>query len=424
MAAAGSGTPLLRILLVSGVYPPAGGGPSLQTKHLAQGLMARGIAVQVVTYGDPTASGSLDGVSVRFLDGGRRDSLGGKLGRNLEVCGDLDRTIRQFRPSVIHMQTAAGNLALITGVLARWHRLPTLIKYTADLVQQNATLQDFSASNGWRNRLIQGANCWSTEVFQRVLFALYSCIWATTPRFQQRLGQHYGVAASKIVLLPNFIDLQPFRAIARHRPISQPSAPLELLTVARLFPVKGLDLYLRALARLPDLPLRARIVGSGSETYRQQLLALVHELDLGDRVELSGAIDPEAIASAYATADLFVLPSRHEPFGIVLIEAMAAGLPIVATEVDGIPQVVEAGVSAVLVPPENVERLAIALRTLATDSQRRLALAHAGQHRAQSFGLEAGIQGCLAIYAKLSPHPWECLALGSEARPQEHHRLG
>lgn len=407
-----------RILLVSGVYPPAGGGPSLQTKHLAQGLIARGIAVQVVTYGDPTASGRLDGVPVQFLDGGQRASLGGKLGRNLEVCRELDRTIRQFRPCVIHMQTAAGNLALVTGALARWHRVPALIKYTADLVQQNATLQDFSAPAGWGRRLTQGINRLSTEAFQRLLFALYRCIWATTPRFQQRLAQHYGVASRKIVLLPNFIDLQPFGAIAPHRTPPQPSAPLELLTVARLFPVKGLDLYLRALAQLSDLPLRARIVGSGSETYRQQLLALVDELGLGDRVELSGAIDPEAIASAYATADLFVLPSRHEPFGIVLIEAMAAGLPIVATEVDGIPQVVEAGVSALLVPPENVERLAIALRTLATDPQRRLALARAGQRRAQRFGLEAGIQGCLAIYSTLSPRPGEGIALGPSATSQ------
>lgn len=413
-------TALPRILLVSGVYPPAGGGPSLQTKHLAQGLIARGITVQVVTYGDPTASGRLDGVPVQFLDGGQRASLGGKVGRNLAVGRELDRIIRQFRPSVIHMQTAAGNLALLTGVLARWHRVPALIKYTADLVQQNATLQDFSGER--RRRLTQGVNRLSTEAFQRLLFALYSGIWATTPRFQQRLAQHYGLAASKIVLLPNFIDLQPFVAIARdwdaHRPAPQPSAPLELLTVARLFPVKGLDLYLRALAQLPDLPLRARIVGSGSETYRQQLLALVDELGLGDRVELSGAIDPEAIASAYATADLFVLPSRHEPFGIVLIEAMAAGLPIVATEVDGIPQVVEAGVSALLVPPENVDRLAIALRALVTDPQRRLALARAGQRRAQNFGLEAGIQGCLAMYAKLSPLPGEGVALEPRATPQ------
>jgi glycosyltransferase involved in cell wall biosynthesis len=378
--------------------------------------MARGIAVQVVTYGDPQASGNVDGVPVQFLDGGERASLGGKLGRNWAVGRELDRVIRRFRPSVIHMQTAAGNLALITGVLARWHRVPALIKYTADLVQQKATLQDYSV--GRARRLGQRISRVSTKAFQRLLFALYSAIWATTPRFQQRLAEHYGVNTRKIVLLPNFIDLQPFGAIAHHRPVPNPSAPLELLTVARLFPVKGLDLYLRALAQLSDLPLRARIVGSGSETYRQQLLALVNELGLGDRVELSGAIDPEAIATTYATADLFVLPSRHEPFGIVLIEAMAAGLPIVATEVDGIPQVVEAGVSALLVPPEDVDRLAIALRTLATDPQHRLALAQAGQHRAQRFGLEAGIQGCLAIYATLSPPPEKNVAPGSEATPQ------
>lgn len=387
-----------RLLLVSGVYPPAVGGPSLQTKRIAQGLIAQGVQVQVVTYGDPASSGLLDGVPVHFLDGRPQPHRLGKLRRNLAVWRDLDRVIRQFRPQVIHMQTAAGNLALMVGLLARWHRIPALIKYTADLVQQNATLQDFAPVAGpkrWLTRL-------STDGFQRLLFHLYSGIWATTPRFQQRLEQHYQIPPDRVFLLPNFIDLQPFTEIAGRRAPRPETVPLELLTVARLFAVKGLDIYLRALAQLRDLPIRARIVGSGSETYRQQLLDLQAQLNLGDRLELTGAIPPEAIAAAYATADLFVLPSRHEPFGIVLIEAMAAGLPIVATEVDGIPQVVEAGISAQLVPPADSDRLAAAIRALVTDAGKRQELAIAGQQRCQHFGLDAGLQNLLTIYQCLS----------------------
>ncbi|NER85430.1 MAG: glycosyltransferase family 4 protein, partial [Leptolyngbya sp. SIO1D8] len=207
----------------------------------------------------------------------------------------------------------------------------------------------------------------------------------------------------KCWLLPNFIDLQPFAAVAQRRPAiaTTPKTEVELLTVARLFPVKGLDVYLRALAQLGDLPLRARIVGSGSAEYQNYLQTLTAELGLSDRVAFTGAIEPEQVATAYATADMFVLPSRHEPFGIVLIEAMAAGLPIVATQVDGIPQVVEAGVSAQLVPSEDADSLAIAIRTLVESADQRQTLAVAGRERAQAFALDQGLQTLIAIYESL-----------------------
>jgi glycosyltransferase involved in cell wall biosynthesis len=397
-------TSQLKVLLVSGVYPPAIGGPSLQTKQIAQGLTALGVTVRVVAYGNPDQSGVIDGVLLTFVDDSPQPAWRGKLWRNWRVFRALNRVIGEMQPDVIHMQTAAGNLALMTGIAARWQSIPALLKYTADLAAQKATLADFGLIQGPLNRCRYWVDQRRKEDFQRSLFQLYTDIWATTPVFQARLQQHYQVPANQCWLMPNFIDLQPFTAIAEQRAqmTSEPKPVLELLTVARLFPVKGLDVYLQALAQLRDLPLRARIVGSGSEEYRQYLLTLAAELELADRVEFSGAIAPEQIASVYATADLFVLPSRREPFGIVLIEAMAAGLPIVATAVDGIPQVVEAGQSAWLVSPEDTEQLAIALRALVTSPTQRQALAGAGRDRAHAFALEQGVQNLLAIYQHLS----------------------
>ena len=398
-----NGSPTLKLLLVSGVFPPAIGGPSLQTKQIAQGLIAQGVTVQVVTYGDPARSGFFEGMPVTFVDASPQRHWVGKLWRNVRVFRDLNRIICQMQPSVIHMQTAAGNLALMTGIAARWHRIPSLLKYTADLVAQKATLEDFAPIQGWLHRFRYWVDQSSKAGFQRLLFQLYQGIWATTPTFQARLQQHYRVVPEKCCFLPNFIDLQPFAAVAQRRieiaTIAKPE--LELLTVARLFPVKGLDVYLRALTQLHDLPIRARIVGSGAAEYQHYLQTLAAELGLGDRVVFTGAIEPEQVAAAYATADMFVLPSRHEPFGIVLIEAMAAGLPIVATQVDGIPYVVEAGRSALLVPPGDADRLAIAIRTLATSADQRQALAVAGRERAQVFALEQGLQNLMAIYQSL-----------------------
>ncbi|WP_204140059.1 glycosyltransferase family 4 protein [Halomicronema sp. CCY15110] len=394
----------LKILLVSGVYPPAIGGPSLQTQQIAQRLMARGVTVQVVTYGDPDQSGVVDGVPLTFVDGRPQSGWLGKLGRNWRIWQALNRMIEGMQPSVIHMQTAAGNLALMTGLAARRHGIPALLKYTADLVAQKATLADFAPPPDGLARRRHWMGQRAKDDFQRSLFALYTHIWATTPAFQTRLQQHYQVPASKCWLMPNFIDLQPFTAIAEQRAATAtaPKSTLELLTVARLFPVKGLDVYLQALAQLSHLPLRVRLVGSGSIEYQHSLQTLATDLGLADRVEFTGAIAPAHIAAAYATADLFVLPSRHEPFGIVLIEAMAVGLPIVATAVDGIPYVVEAGKSAWLVPPGDATALAIAVQTLVTSPAPRQALAAAGRIRAQAFALEPGVQNLLALYQHLS----------------------
>ena len=393
------------VLLVSGVYPPAAGGPSLQTKQIAQTLLAQGLTVQVATYGDPAESGLRDGVPVTFLDARPQRHWLGKVQRNVRVWRSLGQLIATLRPDVIHMQTAAGNLALMTGLAARGHRIPSLLKYTADLVVQNAEMADFQPVGRWQ-RLRQWVKQGKNDRFQRWLFALYDSIWATTPAFATRLQAHYHLAPSKVVMLPNFIDLQAFEAIAQQR--RTPAAPphrVELLTVARLFPVKGVDVYVRSLAQLQDLPIRARIVGSGSAAYGAYLHTLVDSLGLGDRVQFTGALPPEQIAAAYGTADIFVLPSRHEPFGIVLIEAMAAGVPIVATAVDGIPQVVTAGVSAVLVPPADATQLALALRTLITQPEQRAALALAGRDRARRYALAPGVQALLAHYHTLARRP-------------------
>ncbi|MGP1383660.1 MAG: glycosyltransferase family 4 protein [Thainema sp.] len=403
-----------KLLLISGVYPPAVGGPSLQTKQIAQGLMAQGMTVQVATYGHPQHSGIWDGVPITFLDSSPQPHWSGKLRRNLGIIRQLNRLIHQQQPDVIHMQTAAGNLALMTGLLARWHRIPSLLKYTADLAAQKAALEDFLPTGGKRQRFQAWMNQLRNEGFQRLLFKLYTAIWATTPAFHDRLVNYYQVPLATALLWPNFIDLRAYTAIAQRRS-QQSSIPqssqdrVELLTVARLFPVKGLDVYLRALAQLSDLPIHARIVGSGSATYQRHLEALAAELGLGNRLEFTGAIAPEQVAAAYATADLFILPSRHEPFGIVLIEAMAAGIPIVATNVDGIPNVVQAdgqssgqaSCSALLVPPEDADQLAIAIRSLISSPEQRQAFAIAGQIRAQQFALDQGLQALQSMYQRL-----------------------
>jgi glycosyltransferase involved in cell wall biosynthesis len=149
-------------------------------------------------------------------------------------------------------------------------------------------------------------------------------------------------------------------------------------TLARLVPQKGLDVLLEAFARIPP---PARLVIAGSGPLREALQARAARPDLAGRVRLLG---PRADAAAVMAAlDLFVLPSRWEGFGLVLLEAMAAGRPIVASRVSAIPEVVQDGTTALLVPPDDPAALAGAMRALLDDPARRQAMGEAGRARVQ-----------------------------------------
>jgi glycosyltransferase involved in cell wall biosynthesis len=156
----------------------------------------------------------------------------------------------------------------------------------------------------------------------------------------------------------------------------QGSAAVELLAVGSIVPRKGYDVLVAALAKLPDLAWRLTIAGDrerSSETARA-LAAEIDRLGLAQRITFTGAVAPDLLAAHYAAADLFVLPSRFEGYGMACAEALAHGLPVVATNAGAIPETVPAD-AGILVPPDDVAALAVVLRRLVADPAERERLA-------------------------------------------------
>ena len=138
-----------------------------------------------------------------------------------------------------------------------------------------------------------------------------------------------------------------------------------VFAIGRLVPQKGFDVLLDAFARLcqsPDFDHRLLLAGDGPE--RTALEARAAALGLAERVSFLGATDRPLTASLFRGAAVFVLPSRHEPFGIVVLEALAAGTPVVATDVGGVSEFLPVGSHARLVEPGDAASLAAAIRAI------------------------------------------------------------
>jgi glycosyltransferase involved in cell wall biosynthesis len=170
-----------------------------------------------------------------------------------------------------------------------------------------------------------------------------------------------------------------------YHPNGRPRGSHRVLTVARLVAAKGIDVLLDALGRLErrGVPVDADVVGDGPD--RERLAARARELGLDGRVRLVGAASQEHVRELLAGATVFCLPSFSEGVPVVLMEAMAAGLPVVATGITGVPELVEEGRSGVLVPPGRADLLADALeRVLEATPAERDAMGAAGRARVEA----------------------------------------
>jgi glycosyltransferase involved in cell wall biosynthesis len=199
-----------------------------------------------------------------------------------------------------------------------------------------------------------------------------------------RIAFHYNVPRPNIAIVPEGIDVRAWTAaLAEAEPRSDQRPTI--LCVARQYPRKHVADLLRAFARLrrwlPDA--RLRLVGDGPE--HAALRSLAAELGIADATTFLGSIADHEVKREYAHCDVFCLPSVQEGFGIVFLEAMTAGKPIVATTAAAMPEVVCHGETGVLVPPGDVQSLAGALLLLLTDHDRRRQYGNAARDRVTRY---------------------------------------
>jgi glycosyltransferase involved in cell wall biosynthesis len=218
------------------------------------------------------------------------------------------------------------------------------------------------------------AEAMTFQIMERSALSAAGRTVTTSQTTAQVLKSDYGVPERRLIVAPPGGDKKP---PARG---SGGSGPLALLAVGALVPRKGYDVLIAALATLRDLPWRLTIVGDRSRdaATAQRLEADIMRFDFGERITLAGAVGDEELDALYDGADLFVLPSRYEGYGMGFAAAIAHGLPVIGTDAGAILEAVPAD-AGILVPPDNVPALAAALYRLITDADERGRLAAAAR---------------------------------------------
>ena len=182
--------------------------------------------------------------------------------------------------------------------------------------------------------------------------------------------------APKAVCIHNSLAVEDFHG-AVDRPSSLPQRRY-LLCIAQLNQKKAVDVLLRAYSNLGEDYLELDLVLAGDGPLRESLEAMVDQLGVVGRVKFLGHRPRDHIAKLLHGCEVLVLPSRAEPFGIVVLEAMACRKPVIVTRVGGLPEIVEDGVNGLVVPPDDVGQLEQALRILLDDGAMRERIGAAG----------------------------------------------
>lgn len=368
----------MRVMLIVNEFPPEKiAGTAMATQALAEQLTMKGhqVCVLVTTTCPASKQANISKHDYELIWLKTRPFRG--LGWFWKI-GQTLKHAKEFSPDVIQGQ--AVSCGLIAGIVGRLLAIPSIC-------------------------YAQGYDVYQASFLQRQTEIRWGCslpnqCFAVTQNLKAAI---HDVVDTPITLMPHAF-LMPEHILKREE--ARDSFALRaqqkiVLNVARLEYFKGHDVLLRAWVKCvkeyPDIELW--IAGSGS--MQAELKSKAISLNIHQHVRFLGYLPPQAIHSRMQAADLFVLPSRSEPFGIVLLEAMAHGLPVVASDVGGIPEVLPKDGAAWLVPVEDEHELAKAILT--TLEGHSAPSVHNTQY-AQNFTWDNQVQQFENIYVSMTSH--------------------
>ncbi|MGI9330610.1 MAG: TIGR03088 family PEP-CTERM/XrtA system glycosyltransferase [Gammaproteobacteria bacterium] len=308
----------------------------------------------------------------------------------MQLRRELYRIFKSCQPAIVHSRNMSGLDAILPACLAG---VPARIH----------------GEHGWDVNDLQGTH-WKPALLRRLHAPLVSHYITVSEHLKTYLQQRVGIAAERVTPIINGVDTENFQPATSAPNLFPagflPGRALVLGTVGRLQPVKDQATLVRAFAALrassPELRERLRLVIVGDGPLRAQLQELIDELQLTDCTWLTGARDD--IPELLQAMDVFVLPSLAEGISNTILEAMASGLPILATAVGGNPELVRHGQTGALFAPGDVLALADLIKNYTNDPA--LLAQHADRARAvavNEYRLQVMVTRYQQVYEQLLP---------------------
>jgi glycosyltransferase involved in cell wall biosynthesis len=332
----------VKILIVSGIWPPDVGGPASHAPEVAEFLRGRGHSVEVVT----TAEAAPDPQAYPVLWTPRRLPPGA---RHVHGVASIARAAR--RADVVYATGLYVRSALACAIARR----PLVIKLTSDPAYERAVWRE---SRGVELRVLRAVRDLALPRAKHIF---------TPSAFLRELALSWGVPPERVSVLPNpapEIPALPAPAELRAR-LGVDGRTLSF--AGRLTVQKAVEVAIEAVARVEGVTLV--LAGDGSE--RAALEQRARELGIADRVRFLGAIDRPAVLEVLRAGDASVLSSSWENFPHAVVEALAVGTPVIATAVGGVTEIVQDGVNGLLVPSGDAPALAAAIERYFADAELR-----------------------------------------------------
>jgi rhamnosyl/mannosyltransferase len=368
----------VKVLHVGKFYPPHMGGMETHLQALC-GELQKSVDLRVIVSSDDRseAEETLSGVRVNRVP--TRLMLA-----STPLCPGMISKLRASQSDIVHLHFP--NPMAVLAYLASGHSGRLVVTYHSDMVRQKFLGPMF-------------------EPLLHLVLRRSAAIIVTSPNYLSTssvLARH----RDRCEVIPLGIPLEEFdrnkgKSVAAVR---EQYGDRLIVSVGRLVYYKGFEYLIRAMTQVQG---KLLIVGEGP--LRRRLTALAAELHIADRVVFMGKIDHQLLVSCYHAAKVFAMPSilRSEAFGLVQVEAMAAGLPVVNTQLDsGVPYVSLHEQTGLTVPPRDPDALATAINRLLDDDNLRTSFGRAARLRAeQEFSLPVMAARTLSLYDKIMQCP-------------------
>ncbi len=348
----------MNILLVNHEFPPYGGGAGQATYNIVKRLTLKGNTVSVLTakYGDEKKFEVVNGVKIY--------------------------RVLSYRKSV-HENSAIGVVMFIFFGFIKYAKLIRKEKFDAVhtfFTVPSGLIAYFGKKLFGRSYIVNlrgadvpGYDSYKWTFFHRFSRKLVSAVWKNAGCVVSLSKGLANIARNTVDMnfkvIYNGVDTDVFYPVEK---ICRKDKMIRLVSVSRIVERKGFQYLVEALSDIKtgvDLDFELTVAGVGE--YLDELKSLVHQSGIGDNVKFVGYVDNKNLVKLYNSSDIFILPSLTESFGIVFVEAMACGLPVIGTTVGGIPEVVIDGENGILVSPRDAGSLKSVILKLARNKRLR-----------------------------------------------------